>query len=408
MNRMKHTLCMLPILSALASSATAADDIVGLSGFGTLGAVYHDAQGVTFRRDISQDDGAQGGQLSLRPDSMLGVQFDAHLTDRLDTMVQLISRESIDNEYAPKPSWAYIKYKLDSDSSIRFGRLGLELYLQGDSIEIGYSNLMVRPQVIFHPRGFDGVDAETTIPLAGGAMRLKAMTGWTHGKLFAGQGTFDTNGSPFLGGLVEYARDGWTARLGAGSLKLQRETSDPELDTLRHALSLTPNGADILETLRMSNRRQDLVSFSLAHDDGPLQTQASYNVIASPAWPDRRIFYANVGYRLERLTPYLGFCTMRMDRNMIPTGIPDGLSPATDQLNAAASIAQSMLKVNQDTWTAGLRYDLGHQLALKAQVDFIRYIEPSNLIAPELDMTPAALREWKHATVYSLALDFVF
>ncbi|MEW6766270.1 MAG: hypothetical protein AB1344_10865 [Pseudomonadota bacterium] len=408
MKRMKQVFRLLPMIAILATPAQAGDNLFHLSGFGTLGTVYHEEEGVMFRRDISQGDGAEAGRISLTPDSMLGVQFDAHLTERLEAMLQLISRESVDDTYAPQASWAYLKYKVSENSSMRFGRMGLEFYLQGDSVEIGYVNLMVRPQVIFYPRGFDGVDIETSFPLAGGAMRLKGMTGWTHGKIHQGQGDYDTVGSPFLGGLVEYTRGAWTGRLSAGGLKLQRETSDPELDALRQALATVPNGADILETISMSDRRQKFVSLALAYDDGPLQTQASYNVIASPAWPDRRMFYANAGYRLERFTPYVGYCRLRMDRDTIPTGIPDGLSPATDQLNAAASIAQSMLKVNQETWTAGMRYDLGANLALKAQVDFIRYIDPANLIDAGLDMTPAALREWKDATVYSLALDFVF
>ncbi|MEW5824223.1 MAG: hypothetical protein AB1766_07735 [Pseudomonadota bacterium] len=395
-------------LACFGTSAMAGEDRFRFSGFGTLGASYHDTPGVVFRRDISQRNGAQSGVLSLRPDSMLGLQFDAHLTDRLDAMVQLISRESIDDAYVPQVSWAYLKYKLGSESSVRIGRMGLEFYLQGDSVEIGYANLMVRPQVIFYPRGFDGVDVENTFPLAGGALRIKAMTGWTHGKLVSGQGVFDTAGSPFLGALAEYQREGWTARLAGGGLKLCKDTSDPELDALRQGLAMAPMGTQILDVISMSNRRQSFVSASLAYDEGPLQAQASYNIIASPDWPDRRIFYANAGYRLERFTPYIGFSAMHMDRDTIATGIPDGLSPQTDRLNAAASIAQSMLKVNQDTWTAGLRYDLGNNLAIKAQVDLMRYIDPSSVIDSAQEMTPAGLREWKRATVYSLSVDFLF
>ncbi|MEW6693315.1 MAG: hypothetical protein AB1340_10845 [Pseudomonadota bacterium] len=41
---------------------------------------------MVYRRDASQKNGAESGQVSLRPDSMFGAQLDARLSERLEAV----------------------------------------------------------------------------------------------------------------------------------------------------------------------------------------------------------------------------------------------------------------------------------------------------------------------------------
>lgn len=399
---------MLAVLGLLSLPCALAEgnDMFSLSGFGTLGVAYHDERGVTYRRDVSQIRGAESGRIDPRPDSMLGAQLNVRLSGRTEAVLQAISREAIGTGWAPRVNWAYLKYTPDESSALRLGRLGLDLDLQGDLADIGYAGLMVRPQVILNPRFFEGVDAETTVPMAGGTLRLKGLAGWTRGRLLSGGEVYDTSGSTVYGGLAEYMRGGWSGRLSAGRVTMAKEAEG--VDALREALASAPEGHAALAGILMENRRQDFAALALAYEGGPLRTQASYTRVVSPGWTDQHMFYANAGYRLERLTPYLGYTRFWMDSSLVSTGIPDGLSEATDQFNAVTALAQSAPKVNKHVLAAGLRYELDDHMALKVQADVIRYKDPDNLIDPAQDATPADRRSWKSMMLYSMSLDFVF
>jgi hypothetical protein len=395
-------------LSSPVSAVENENGTVTLSGFGTLGAVYHNTENVQFRRDISQASGAEAGRISFTPDSMFGMQVNMRPSDTFEVMAQAVSRLNANNDYAPELTWGYLKYKPSENSAIRVGRLGIELYMQGDAAEIGYANLPVRQPVIFYPRTNDGVDAEITSPLADGIVRLKASTGYAVGKLVTQEDPYDTKGSYVWGALAEYARKGWTWRVSRGRITLEDEISGPQTSAMLGVLLNTPNGAAIFDMISMRNRPLDYTSLGLAYDSGPIQVNTSYSTIQSPHWSTMRKLYACGGYRIGKVTPYAGFVVERTDRDFLTAGYPAGLHPALDQVNMIAGLAQASLITNQTDVLFGLRYDLSQSMALKFQADLIRYQDPGSLWDTSLQTAPAESREYQGANIFSITLDFVF
>jgi hypothetical protein len=410
--RTRAPLALLLVLAGAGHSLPAlADDRrtpFALSGFGTLGAVYHASDNVEFRRDVAQPDGARGGQISFLPDSMLGVQATVQANPNVEATLQLLSRNSIDTAFRPQVSWAYLKFKPVENVSLRAGRLGIEMYIQGDSTEIGYANLPIRQPVAIFPRTQDGVDVETTLPLGAGTLRLKGSAGRAVGTLLSGPDPYDTGGSAIWCAMAEYAVDGWTGRISTGRLTLKNETSGALLDALRAALPAAPDGAAILSRISLKDRPIDYTSMALAYDSGPWQSIASYVVTSSPDWPHLQHFYGNAGYRIGKFTPYAAYYVRRSDRYTIPTGIPAGLSAATDALNEGAAQAQGGALVNQTGVALGMRYELTRTTALKLQFDRIRYRDPEAIIDPALALEPFASRPTRTLNLRSLALEFVF
>lgn len=391
-------------------SAAAGDDAaaIGLSGFGTLGAVWNDRAGTEFRRDISQPTGARGRQLSWAPDSLLGVQATARPGNGLEGAVQLISRNRIDAGYRPEVAWAFIKYSPAANLALRAGRLGIELYLQGDAADIGYANPTLRQPVVFIPRNYDGIDAETTLPVAGGLLRLKGMAGVTNGNSMYAGNVYDQSGSRLAAGLADLQWGGWTARLAGGRLTLAHELTGNGLEALRAALATTPNCARINDALAFENRRFDYLDLALAYDAGPWFGLADVTSIASPGWPTRYSYNAHAGYRLGKAAPYLAGYRRHSARATLPTGIPAGLSPATDALNFAAALAQGSSRFNETGVALGLRYELSMQTALKFQLDHIRYRNSENIVDAAAAAEPGETRGIRHLNLWSVALEFVF
>lgn len=403
---------LMALTALLYWSAPYAEDMGGpdveMRGYGTLGAVYHNASGVQYRRDISQGNGVAPGQLSFAQDSMLAVQGTAHLQADFDASVQLISRQDVYGRFVPEVAMAYAKY-YDGDTMVRLGRMTIETYMKGDSAEVGYANLLVRPPVIYYPRTFDGLDAENTLPLGEGLVRVKGTAGWTTGKLVNSTTPYDLGGSPGSGASVEYSRSGWTGRMAVFTLKLNREVDALQPGgTFASVLPLMPNGTQIFNALTMKDRRVTDQSIALLYDSGSVQGGAGYSQLLSRNWPTTKTAYAYAGYNLGVLTPYVSYSQERTNRTLIATGIPNGLSAQTDVLNQTVAYAQSLLLINQSDFSLGMRYDFAKNMAFKFQLDRIRYQDPVSLLDASLVNSSVANRGYKSLTLISVALDFLF
>ena len=382
-----------------------------LHGFGTLGAVYHNTPGgVLYRRDISQaTNGAAAGQLSFAQDSMFAVQGTSRLNDQFSTSVQVISRLNVYGNFAPQISMAYLKYQSD-ETFMRFGRMIIETYMNGDSAEVGYANLLVRQPIIFYPRMVDGLDIETTQPVGEGLVRIKGAAGWATGKLVsAGSAPYDIGGSKGAGGGVEYSQAGWTGRFALYALTLKNE-----LDVLQPggelatALASVPNSVQIFNALSMKDRRLINKSLAVAYDSGAVQGGAGLSEVSTHDWGTERSLYAFVGYRIEQLTPYVSYSLERTARRFVSTGIPNGLSAQTDALNQGLATSQANVWLNQSDIGMGVRYDFARNMALKCQLERILYQDPQSIVDPGFLTMPAETRGYKVMNLFSIALDFVF
>lgn len=390
--------------------ALAADDgpSLSLSGFGTLGVAYNDRAGTEFRRDISQLTGARGQHLSTTPDSMLGVQATARSGNELEGTLQLVSRYGIDGDYRPRVAWAYLKFMPAENTSLRAGRLGIEMYMQGDAADIGYANPTIRQPIVFIPRSHDGVDAETTLPIGNGFLRLKGMFGLCDGKSSSDGTVYDESGSILRAALADYMLGDMTMRLAGGRLTLKHELAGDGTEALRAALAAAPNGQRINSALSYKDRRFDYISLAVAYDSGPWFGLASTNAIASPDWPTMYSFNTHAGYRLGKTAPYLAWYGQRTATGTIQTGIPSGLSPATDALNVGAALAQGNTRFNQEGLAVGVRREISRQMAIKLQMDHIRYKNSENVIDPIASSEPVETRHARSLNLWSAALEFVF
>ena len=75
-------------VSAEGAPAPEADARWSVSGFGTLGAVWHDEGDTQFRRSVDQRRGARANELDFSIDSTLGLQVHGALTPQWSVMAQ--------------------------------------------------------------------------------------------------------------------------------------------------------------------------------------------------------------------------------------------------------------------------------------------------------------------------------
>ncbi len=114
---------------------------VRLNGFGSV-AVGKVTEGEQFLADYPKT-GIYDTDLSLGPDSTLGLQLSSYFSDDLSLIAQLVIHGARD--YDPEIDWLYLNYYLTPELSVQAGRKRLPLYYYSDYYDIGYAYYWIRP-----------------------------------------------------------------------------------------------------------------------------------------------------------------------------------------------------------------------------------------------------------------------
>lgn len=382
-------------LPTLADSASP----FSVQGFGTLGAARTTTSDVEFVRDLSQPDGISQ-HWSPKVDSVLGVQAAWRVSPEFETVVQAISRYGSAGNFRPEIAWAFAKYDPTPNLSLRAGRLGTEFFMLADSRWVGYSFLTVRPPgdyfwyLPFY--SIHGADAALTVSLGDSLIRAKAFYGLSNGKIPLADQKWDIEGSPMTGVYVEYQVGAWQVRGSYANIRFENDL--PLAATLKQSLNydLKPAQAAFLST---RNKLTHYYSLGVLYDQGPWQAQLMLNHIdqGSNALENSNGGYALLGYRVGPVTPFVGYSWIHSsDKNRPVTG--NGLD------DAITAYVMSDADSDQKTTFAGLRWDVLHNVAVKAQWDAIRGDQTSYFPYRKDDRA-----RWNgKVDVFSLTVDFIF
>ena len=285
-------------------------------------------------------EGLYDGDWSVSADSLLGVQMDVVVNDQFGGAVQM--ENSVE--------WAFLRYRFNPDWTVRAGRIGFDLFLLSDYRNVGFAYLWTRPPVEFYApltfTSFDGADLTWSTYAAGGMFRAKISAGNTDSTL------------NILDNQVNFeVHDIMTA---AFSWQIQSEISriDPRVNL----------------------------------------------------YPETVQGYISAGYQVNSLTPYfmvarsesLGETRLVPEPPVIPSA-PELAAPLAALQQGVQAIYDS-LSSDQTTLTAGLRWDIRYDLALKVQLDHSR-VGQRGLSLWEVRSAPMAD---KKINTFSINLNCIF
>jgi hypothetical protein len=394
----------------LAASGALADEpkpegLVSFSGFGTLGCAHNSTAQAEFIRDILQPRGV-ANTWNCDLDSRVGFQVNARPTADIEVVVQVVSNYNYTGSYRPELTWAFVSYSPDPDFKARVGRLGWDVYMLSDSRNVGYSYLWVRPPVdYFGPLQipyFDGADAVFKHELGGGLVSAKVYGGRADQKVPSGPDVYyDLAGSRVLGANLDYQIGDWQFRAGYTSFRAKNEL--PGFDPLFAALRGTgsPIAADLATDLALADKTIAIMVAGAVYEHGPWQAQLMFNRQTSNSLiaPQKDSGYFLLGYRSGQWTPFVMLSATKSKADpQRGTGFPTP-NPLDDAVSMSLAAAQS----RERTLSLGLRYDVAHNVDLKIQLDRVQVQDHAAFLwrNPQPD--------WNgRATIFSLALDFVF
>lgn len=382
MNR-SETLRLSLALAALCAAGVHAQETpnVSFSGYATIGVARSDNRDADYLADVFKPNGpGHTHAWSWDVDSRAGLQATANLTSRLSAVLQVITQQDSRNSYRPGVEWANVKYQFTPEIAARAGRVVLPVFMVTDYRRVGYANPWVRPPVELY-----SLVPITTIDGADGAWRagfgqltntLQVTVGRADAKFPDASGfdagTAEVRKAFAVANTLEYGSA--QVRLNYGQANLTVLALAPLFDAYRQ---FGPPGQAIADRFDVHGRKADFVGLGVNYDPGKWFAMAeaarfdTHSVLGA-----KRAWYASAGWRVGGFTPYVTYARISAgsatsDPGLSTAGLPPQAAATAAFLNQNLNHTLALL-TQQRTVSAGVRWDVLRNVALKAQYDSIR------------------------------------
>lgn len=388
-------------LSTSAALAQADEPLFSVSGYGTLAWTRMSGQDAQYRVGTAEPNGADHSG-SGETDSKLGLQITARPTDTLSATVHVLSKKNVNNNFNPRVEWAYGKYDLTPNLSVRAGRLALPGFVLSDYLNVGYSMTPVRAPVEVYAQlpisHFNGVDALWRTKAGPMELTVQPFVGRSniHARFSDPQATRAEGDANVYGMNLVGQWDDWSVRLGRIDAKVTLNAGPVDsLVSMLHMMGET--GA--ANRLVYQDKHSSFTGLGVAYDNGKLLVQSEYTIRKAGGFlADTTGWYVLGGWRFGNFTPYAMVARQRVTSDTQYSGVSNPM------LGAYVNGLLASGNTSQKSWSLGLRWDLAKNMALKAQYDRLR---------PDHGSTAGLLMSGSTSTlsarsVATLAMDFVF
>ncbi len=172
---------------------------------------------------LSEDDavGPSGetSDLSIKPHSLMGLQFEALLSDSTRALIQLVAEA--DEDLSPEIEWMLIEQRIFPFLSLKLGRFGYAAYSESTHAKVGYTypTIALNDEVYIRSlvESIDGASVDFTVELAGWSWLLNFYGGEREVEKQAENVELDMDG--LYGFALEAEREAWYWRVAWHSVK---------------------------------------------------------------------------------------------------------------------------------------------------------------------------------------------
>lgn len=379
-----------------------------IRGFATIGAVKHDSQDLRFRRDISFE-AEESNNWSFTQDTTIGIQVDKKLSDQWNISGQAVYKKRLENSLNRSIEWAYLHYNPGAGSpySIRFGRIGTDVFMLSDYRNVGYAYPWVRPPMEFYGQlafyHIDGGEIRYSTFLDDTFFQARLAAGVTENNFIEKEILFQV--SPIITASLLWEKENWRFHLGSALVRLDSSPSiyDPLIYQLNIIEPLWPEAAEIKNRLDLQGKEFHYYSAGISYDssDWFFQTELNFvgtqNNIITPS----KSAYISLGYRFSDLLIYsLAAFTDNTEQIYQVPDTPPALLP----VQALIQDSFNQTGLNQKSLSIGARWDISSNIALKAQWDRA-WVKPHGSGLWAIDTT---INKKEQVDIISINLNYLF
>lgn len=386
-----------------------ASSMFRFSGFGTLGAVSTDTDKAEYATSVLQPGGAKK-KADFGVDSLIAGQVDAQFTPKFSAVIQAVANRTADDDFTPHVEWAFARYAITPDLSVRGGIMATPIFMLSDSRLVGFSYAWVRPPTAVYSQSpttnFQGGDITYRHDINGVNVSAQAYLGRAPTDIPVSTGGHNTADLDNLWGLSLSAESGpWNMRLGylKTDFTYRDKAIQPLFDGLRQIDALVPGAAALANDLDTIDKKITFMTVGASYESGNVLLMGEYGKRKADLFlADTSSWYLTGGYRFGNFMPHITFSQVKVDS---PTS--QSVVPAVGPLAAVAGGVNTLLagqNVAQKAIAIGGRWQFHKNADLKVQWD-------------RIDLPDGAVGNFQKAqpgfagskvNVYSAAVDFVF
>jgi hypothetical protein len=406
-------LSCLPLREASPADAIEDRPSVSFAAFGTLSVVHSDEDQADFVRSMAIPRGAGASTAwASDVDSLAGGQLTVTAGPRLSAEVQVVAEHRYDNSYSPHVEWANLKYEFTPDFAVRAGRIALPIFMFTDLRRVGFALPWVRtPQEVYElvpVTSNDGIDLTWNRQVGAGRNTFQLAMGRSNTPFERNRVGYDAKTSDQFVAADTYDLGDLSLRVNYGQAHFTMDLYRPLFDAFRQLAAL--GGQAIADRYELDGRMARYMGVSASYQPGTWFAMGELGRLGTDALIGNRVgWYVSAGRQFGAFTPYLTYGALRLTSNTSDPGLP--VLPSMPP-SLAASIATLDATLNgvlasaprQSTATAGVRFDVMRNLAIKAQFDHIDLKAGSS---GTLANVQPGFRPGGALNLISLSLDFV-
>jgi len=311
-------------------------------------------------------------KMSFRNDSLIALQADAKLDEKLSATMQFMSRGA--NGYEPVVEWAYLTYEFNDNLQLSGGRIRAPFYRYSDFIDVRYTyNWIKVPQTVygFEFPGYDGLSLVYSSQFGGWESMFQVIYGELEGQL----GEVDAVIEDFTGFSWTLNRDWLTLRAGYVKSKIDLQSED--LEALAAGLEFTgttfgTNLTGLANDVRVNGDAGNFGGLAIGIDYNNVLLDAEYirYEVEDSLLAETDAYFVSLGYRLGKWIPLVTYSELESEPpeyllgRIPPTAAGFPMGPGVTLAQVVGGAVQAT-RVETKLWEAGFRYDFHHSAAFK-------------------------------------------
>lgn len=394
---MRTLLFIITFTNCVTSFFAIAEEPLEITGFARAVGGFLDTDKASFK--------GYEKNFSVSEKSLIAIQTDLALDTHFSASAQFLLHSA--DERNSGIEWLYATYTPNVNLEFNAGRLRTPFLKYSDVIDVGFAYPWIStPQQLYGSYLFSQYE--------GGNVRYHQRVGKVSldYEAYYGQYKNDTASSGddvavngLLGGVIEANYGGFQIRLA--SVKGNKVTANiaeitPLIDTLVEA------GFGSIAKQFNINGSANALLFGLSYDSLSWYANTEWMRLSSNinALGTISSFYISAGYYMDEVLLHLTLASSNQSATSLQNTVPLGVSPKLDSLHLGVERLSNFFPTNDlDSLSMGARWDFRSNMALKAEVSFLKG-EPnkSSFFTVSTDTT----RFNRQAVLTQVALEWVF